>query len=147
MSGVQSLTTFQIIFFIFVLNMGWGVFNKVLNYTKKKIKNIIDIPNKITNTFKNVGKWFVKLGADPIGALKELPKEYIKLYWNIIKNIINDFDEQTTLKTEILNEYGDLAGPKFKVAGIIFKKLNDLRIPVTDKIKQIIFNFIDEQLK
>jgi len=127
--------------------MAWGVFNKVLNYGKKKVQNIIDIPNKIINTSKNVGKWFVKLGKDPIGALKELPKEYIKLYWNIIKDVINDFDEQTTLKTEILNEYGDLAGPKFEMAGIIFKKLNDLRVPVTDNIKQIIFNFIDEQLK
>ena len=104
------------------------------------------IPQKLLNTGKNIGKWFVKLTNDPIGALKELPKEYLKLYWNVIKEVINNFDDMTTIKVELLNEFGDLGGPKFKIAGILLKKLNDLRVPVTDKLKEVIYKFVDEQL-
>ena len=127
--------------------MAWGVFNKMYKYAKNKVENIAKIPQRLINTGKNVGKWFVKLGKDPIGALKELPKEYIKLYWNVIKDVINDFDETTTIKADALNEYGDLAGPQFEIAGIIIKRLNDLRLPVTNKVKEVIFKFVDEQLR
>ena len=125
--------------------MTWGVFNKIYNFAKKKVEQVAQIPQKLINTGKNIGKWFVKLTKDPIGALKELPKEYLKLYWNIIKDVINDFDDMTTIKVELLNEFGDLGGPKFKIAGIILKKLNDLRVPVTDKLKEVIYKFVDEQ--
>ena len=125
--------------------MTWGVFNKIYNFAKKKVEQVAQIPQKLLNTGKNIGKWFVKLTKDPIGALKELPKEYLKLYWNIIKEVINDFDDMTTIKIELLNEFGDLGGPKFKIAGIILKKLNDLRVPMTDKLKEVIYKFVDEQ--
>ena len=128
------------------LKMTFGVFNKMLNYAKKKVNAVVALPGRALNTVKNIGKWFVKLGKDPVGALAELPKEYLKLYWNLIKDVINDFDETTTLKTEMLNEYGELGGPKFAVAGSILKKLNDVRVPITNQLKDVVFKFVDSQL-
>ena len=119
----------------------WGVI-------KQKTKSIIDfvknIPEKILNFGKNTIRYIGHMIDKPTDFLKELPLDILKLSWSVVKNVLDYYDERTTLVTEFLYDFSTYTKtPQLILLSQIFKKLNDARIPITDYVKKEVYTLVD----
>jgi len=120
-------------------------FNKIVDTGKKAINWFIDLPGELINFAGNTYKYIGNFVSDPIGAIKKLPKQILEQIWESVKAVINYYDWRTQQVTELIVDASKIIpDPKLALIAKIFDVIDKLRVPITNELKKIIYEYVDE---